>query len=177
MASESSWARATEAHTAAAEGLVAAVRALPEEAWRRPVAGGKWTPAEIVQHLERTYDVALRELAGGDGMAVVTRPWQRLLLRATIVRRILRGKGFPGGARSPRELRPESDPGVREEALASFREKAERFEAAAEQARRENAGARISHAYFGVFSVADGVLLCARHVEHHTAQLQAAADD
>jgi len=170
------WAHATGVHAAAAEDLVATVEALPDDAWRRPIGEGKWTPAQIVHHLNLTYDVILRELAGGDGMVVRTRPWQRVLFRATIGRRILRGRGFPQRAPAPREIRPEGDPGPRDEALAAFRERAGRLAATAEEVLDERPAARITHAYFGAAPVTDGVLMCGRHIQHHTAQLRAVTD-
>lgn len=170
------WQHAGGVHAAAADDLVAAVRALPDDAWQRPLADGKWTPAQIVHHLNLTYDVLLGELAGGAGMKVRTRPWQRVLLRATVARRILGGKGFPRAAPAPREIRPEGDPGTRDEALAGFRDRAERFTAAAEEVRTSRPRARLTHAYFGEASVAEGVLLCGRHIQHHTAQLRALLD-
>ena len=169
------WAHAAGVHAAAAEDLVATVSALPEEAWRRPIAEGKWTPAEIVHHLNLTYDVAMRELAGGAGMVVRTKPWQRVLLRATVGRRILRGQGFPRGAPAPREIRPVGDPGTRDEALAGFRERAARFKTVVEKTRASRPDARVTHAYFGASSLGDGVLMVGRHIQHHTAQLRAAA--
>lgn len=174
--SRNAWAHATGVHAAAADDLVAAVSALPDGAWRRPIAEGKWTPAEIVHHLNLTYDVAIRELEGGAGMAIRTRPWQRILLRATVGRRILRGKGFPRGAPAPREIRPEGDPGTRVEALAGFRERRARFQEAAEKTRAARPDARVTHAYFGPSSLADGVLMVGRHLQHHTAQLRSVVD-
>jgi len=172
----SAWAHATGVHAAAADDLVAMVRALADDAWRRPIAEGKWTPAEIVHHLNLTYDVAIREMEGGAGMAIRTKPWQRILLRATVGRRILRGKGFPRAAPAPREIRPEGDPGTRDEALAGFHARRQRFERAAEETRTARPDARFTHAYFGPSSLADGVLMVGRHLQHHTAQLRGVAE-
>ncbi len=167
------WEEALEVHAAAAAELAAAARAVPAAAWERPVGEGKWTPAQIVAHLNLTYEVLLRELGGGAGMAVRTAAWQRALLRLLLVPRLLRGGSFPRGARAPRELRePEGAP--QDGAVAAFRALSDRFAASAAEVRERRPDARLSHAYFGTAPVADGVLLCARHIQHHRRQLAAA---
>lgn len=158
---------ALQVHDHAACSLISTVEAIPESRWSEPVAPGKWSAAQILEHLLATYEIILRELGGGSGMNIRTPRWQQLLLRLSVAPRILRGRGFPRGAPSPRELRPgEGIP--RERGLALFQERAKQFETAAAAARP---GQRITHAYFGKASLATGVLLCARHIEHHTLQI------
>ena len=155
-------------HDRAARALIAAAGAVGESRWSEPVAPGKWSAAQILEHLLATYDVVLRELAGGSGMRVRTPYWQQLLLRLAVAPRILRGRGFPRGAPAPRELRP-GEGVARQHGLALFEERVRQFESAATRA---SAGQRITHAYFGKASVPTGVLLCARHIEHHTSQFR-----
>src|SRR5688572_31383601 len=93
-------------HSEAAARLIESAKLVRADVWLAPHAPGKWSPAEIVEHLNATYDVLTRELEGGTGMKVLTKPWQRLLLRWTIYRKILRKGLFPKGARAPREIRP-----------------------------------------------------------------------
>jgi hypothetical protein len=163
------WERVREVHAAAADGLLAAAEQMPGEAWFAPLAAGKWSPAQVMEHLNLTYDVLTRELEGGEGMRVITKAWQRFLLRIVLVPRILRGGPFPEAARAPREIRPSERGLERGEALDAFRQRRARFEAAAEKARAE--ADRLTHAYFGRSTVARGVLLCARHIQHHQKQL------
>lgn len=160
-------ADALEIHARAVADVVARAGRLPEERWLAPLGDGKWSPAEVVAHLVTTYDPLLRELGGGDGMAIRTKLWQRWMLRLTVLPRILKGRGFPKGAVAPRETRPTGTAG-RDESLALLRRRAEELDRAARSARP---GQTITHAYFGAANLADGVLLCARHVEHHAAQL------
>jgi hypothetical protein len=176
MKNRERWQDALRLHEQAAADYGRAAASLPAEAWSTPIGEGKWTPAQITDHLSRAYEVVLRELRGGTGMAVRTRAWQRLLLRFTIVPRLLRGGWFPPGARAPRETRPletavDAEP---EALLAEFRRLAAEFQAAAEAAHARDRRQRITHAYFGASSLEDGVLLCARHIEHHHRQLRAA---
>jgi hypothetical protein len=165
------WEAVRQIHSAAAKSLAATAERIPSEKWTAPRAEGKWSPAEIVEHLNMAYDVLSGELAGGPGMQIRTSLWQQLLLRFTMVPKILRGGGFPEGARAPREFRnPAGNPDQRA-AISGFRDRAARFEALAAGAEQSGRRVRISHAYFGRANVRHAVLLCARHVEHHGAQL------
>jgi hypothetical protein len=161
------WSEALRVHGSAASAFAAAAEAVEPEAWNRPRAEGKWSPAEITDHLICAYDVLLREIGGGGGMKVRTRLWMRLLLRLTYKPRILRGGWFPARAPAPREIRPSKTPPGQQDGVALFRQRAKDFDAAV-QGRPE---ARLTHAYFGALAPADGVLFCARHIEHHLNQL------
>lgn len=154
-------------HGSAVDALVAKAEGVPEAEWFVPTSEGKWSPAEVLAHLVSTYDTLLRELAGGPGMAIRTKLWQRWLLRLTVVPRLLAGGAFPKGAVAPRETRPG---GVlnREESITLFRRRAAELD---EAVRNANDGQRITHAYFGSATVAHGVLLCTRHIQHHATQL------
>jgi hypothetical protein len=159
-------------HRVAARELLAAAAAVPDERWEQSYTGEKWSPATIVEHLLITYEVVLAELRGGSGMKVRTTWWQRLLLRATVVPRILLTGKFPEGAPAPREVRPPESTRTRAEALALLEERDAEFEAAVAAASPRQ---RVTHAYFGASSVRIGVLIVARHIQHHAAQLRRAA--
>ncbi len=158
-------------HADAVAGLLATAVAVPEARWKLPRAEGKWSPAETLEHLAVTYDVLQRELDGRGPMKVVTKPWQRLLLRVTVVPRILRRGLFPSGARAPREVRPQMPATGQRAAIAAFRETSDRFIVSAIAARANRPGTRLTHAYFGRASLTYSLLLVARHIEHHTKQL------
>ncbi len=165
------WNEAERLHAAAVSDLASAAERVPEPRWRAARAEGKWSPAEIVEHLSLTFDVLLRELEGGGGMKILTKPWQRILLRITMAPRILRGGAFPKGTRAPRELRPAMPSLDQRAAIAAFREKAARFSDAAAKARAARPRTRLTHPYFGRSSLANAFVLAARHIEHHRKQL------
>lgn len=167
MGTHTSLSSSLALHQAAVDDLVAKAEVLPESAWFGPTSPGKWSPAEVLAHLVCTYDTLLRELAGGPGMAIRTKLWQRWLLRFTVLPRMLAGGAFPKGAVAPRETRPAGTLG-RAESVALFRRRAAELEEAARSAKE---GQRLTHAYFGAATLAHGVLLCTRHIQHHTAQL------
>ena len=162
-----SWPDALRIHGSAASDFAAAAEAVGPESWDRPLAEGKWSPSQITDHLIRTYDVLLLEIAGGGGMKVRTRLWMRIALRLTYMPRILHGGWFPARAPAPPEIRPSKAPPGQQEGVALFRQRAREFETAVQG----NPQAGLTHAYFGALTPADGVLFCARHIEHHRAQL------
>jgi hypothetical protein len=170
MADRNGWADALRLHQSAAAEYARSAGALAEDAWAAPITEGKWSPAEITEHLIRAYEVLLRELSGGPGMALRTGPLQRVLLRLLLVPRLLRGTPFPLGARAPRETRPV---GMidQQHALARFVNLADQFQAAVQDARARNPRQRLTHAYFGASPLQDSVVLCARHILHHRQQL------
>lgn len=165
------WPEIRQIHLDAAAELAASAERIPPERWMSPRAEGKWSPAETVEHLALAYDALLRELAGGPGMAVRTKLWQRVLLRFTMIPKLLRGGRFPAGARAPRETRPQSANPDQKAAVAGFRERAAQFDAQVAAAMTSGRRVRLTHAYFGKAGVAEAMLLCARHVQHHQKQL------
>lgn len=165
------WERVLDIHANAAKSLAETAASIPADRWLTPRAEGKWSPGHVLQHLNQTYEVLLRELRGGTGMAVQTKLWQRVLLRFTIVPKILRGDGFPSGARAPREIRPAEPAADQDAAIAKFVALSKEFDGVAVKV-HASGGAKLSHAYFGKASVPDSVLLCSRHIEHHTRQLK-----
>lgn len=164
------WVEIEELHARAAAEFAAAAERVPSERWLLPRAEGKWSPAEIVEHLTLAYEVLMREMDGGPPMRIKTKLWQRILLRMTMVPRILRGEGFPEGARSPRETRPPSGNPDQRAAVEKFRNTAAAFASKAAAAPRT----RITHAYFGKSAMPEALLFCARHAEHHLQQLPGA---
>jgi hypothetical protein len=164
-----SWPVVQHLHSQAAADFASAAERIPSEKWLVPRAEGKWCPAQLLEHLNLVYDVLLRELAGGAGMQIRRPLWMRIVLRLTVMPRILRGAGFPPGAPAPRETRPAMPAADQAALIAAFKSRAARLDSAAAQT--QGSGAKLTHAYFGRASVEKAVLLCARHIEHHHKQL------
>jgi hypothetical protein len=169
------WDATLAQHTRAVEEYAAAARrvAAVPGLWLAGPADGRWSPAQITQHLVMAFEAVSRELAGEPGMALRTTAWQRLLLRFTIQRRLLRGGAFPQGARSPREARP---PATAEDAatlVPRFEVLAAALESRLAERRDADPRAQLTHPYFGRLSLRDTVYISARHIDHHRAQLPA----
>jgi hypothetical protein len=164
------WNDALKHHAEAAAELLRGAGSVAPERWSEPLGTGKWTPAQVVQHLILAYEAMLQELSGGPGMRVRTGRWQRLVLRWTVLPRLLRSGEFPR-ARAPRETVPADSPADQGETLEAFRRRAAEFAEAVRIARGRGRRATLVHAYFGPMSLRDVVVLCGWHLLHHRRQL------
>ena len=166
------WARLLNDHARAIEEYRTAAESLDQAAWLAPIAPGKWSPAEVTAHVAEAYRVLSAELGGADGMCLRGSRIQRLLLRYTILPRLLAGKPFPPGVRAPREVRPTEVIGDPSLAVATLVERAEQF--IGELTTRATMPAvRLTHAYFGRLSPRQGLKLSTVHTRHHAQQLAA----
>jgi hypothetical protein len=171
---EARWRAALAEHRAALEGYAAAVRALDGEAWTRPWAPGKWTPAEVTEHLALSYRAFIAEAEEGRPMKLKMTRLRRTLLRWFLLPHMLFHRTFPVKAVAPREVRPAGNDGTPEEALAELLRLGAEAEAALERA-RARPGAVLTHPYFGSIELTRAVRFCAVHLEHHTRQVRQAA--
>jgi len=159
-------------HRRAVAELLTAARELDDAAWPRPVAPGKWSPAEIVTHLRMADEAVIRELSGGPSLRLRTPLWMRLPLRLTLKPRLLAGKRFPKGVRAPREARPEGPTAPRAETIERFGSGAARLREALSDVHGRRHRVRLTHPYFGAMSAEETLRFTARHIEHHTRQLR-----
>jgi DinB superfamily len=164
-------ARAAGDHRRAVGECAATIRAIPLGQWTVARAEGKWTPAQIAEHLRIAYEPVLSELAGGNGFAVRLPAWRRRVLRWTVLPFILRGR-FPKGAPAPREVRPEGFSASPEEAGRRLTERSEEFLARLAEAAGKGS-VRLTHPYFGKLSGLEVVTLLSSHARHHRKQLPA----
>lgn len=67
------WGALQADHVASLAAFRAAAAEYPPERWDAPLAPGKWTPAQVAEHLRLSYEVLGRELAGGTGLRLRTR--------------------------------------------------------------------------------------------------------
>jgi hypothetical protein len=167
---ERRWAAAVDEHQAALAAYLEAASRISDEAWMRPWAPAKWTPAVITEHLAMAYRVYVQEARGGAAMKLKLTPMYRRVLRTFLLPHMLFHRTFPRGARAPREVRPEGDGLPKEQALAELRVLGEEFE---REVGRARAGGlqHVTHPYFGAIDLARGMRFAAVHIEHHTRQL------
>ena len=164
------WRELVEEHRQALAALQATAESLPEAHWDAPRAPGKWSPAQIVEHVRLTCRTIQSELEGRGGMRVRTGWLRQRVLRLLLVPRILRTRTFPKGAPAVRELRPQADLRLeRGQTLDALREQAASLVAA--MAAADPATMKVTHPFFGRLDPLQGLELATVHVQHHRAQL------
>lgn len=163
---DSRWEKAYRLHSEATARLVETVGTVSPERWNRPRGTGKWSPAQVVQHLNLGYEAILREINGGPAMRPRAAWWMQLVFRWTVLPRIMRGGPFPH-AKAPRETRPEEVVPDQRQAIAAFLEHSAQF---ARDLTPDRNG-RLTHPYFGKMRLRDAIVMVARHIEHHRRQL------
>lgn len=172
------WSAALREHdTVVREFLAACSRVAPED-WQRQPVPGKWSPAAVVLHVCRAYELGRDAAAGGESMRLKVSPSAARLSRVLILPLVLATHRFPRGARSPREVVPDAD----EASLLLPDLAVRRLHVAAEQAAEELRQAaarrpvpRMTHAYFGALEPLTTLRLLSAHTRHHGRDLTAKA--
>lgn len=166
------WTRAQRDHREALGALLDTIASVEPDAWRRPLASGKWSPAQIAEHLALVYEKGSGDLTGVGAVQPRVPLWQQRLLRWFLLPHILFHESVPLRASSPREVRP-SERGLPQRGAADrLIALAGRFEADLEEASR--LGRSLRHPYFGPISPLQALRFCAVHLEHHRRQMLAA---
>ena len=160
----------------AVDAFAATADSFPDAKWHAPRQAGKWSAAEITVHLIKAFEAGERELKGGGPMQMRLAGWKLLYARWIVLRRMLKTRAFPTGARAPRETRPEDALPGRTEAVKLFRAAAASFERATAAAYETRPRTTLTHPYFGGMGLADSVLLAAIHIEHHHKQIMVTDD-
>ena len=141
--------------------------------WTTPRAPGKWTPAQVTEHIARTYDES-GKLFAGRTTAFPTLPWLlRPVARAFLFNRVVRKGTFPK-ARTNNAMNPKSGPATPAEGRKRLETAVNGFE---QQARAIGAAgdARLASATFGEVSLCDWARFQECHTRHHQAQLKVGA--
>lgn len=157
-------------HAAALESFLRRASEVREEDWSRPRGPGKWSPAEVTEHVRLSFEVLLAELRDGTAMRIVVPAGKRFVLRRLLLPRIMRTGEFPKGARAPKEVRPTPTSATRADALARLAAAAREFGDACAGLPNPRSR-RLTHAYFGGIRVPTVLRFLARHTRHHEKQL------
>jgi hypothetical protein len=161
---------AVAVHRGEAEAYMRSARRIGPEEWGTVREGGKWSPAQITEHLVLYYEAVLVELDGGAGLRMRVGPAMRRLLRWFLLPHILFHRSIPVRAVAPREIRPSDRPAGADALLERLREVTARFEEAAISS--DPPGRSLNHPYFGPLPIDRGVRFSAVHLEHHRRQLE-----
>ena len=155
----------------AVDAFIDSARAVPGSAWARPRAPGKWSPAQVTEHVAIVYEGAKAIVDGtftGPSAPRIVRP----LIRLIAVKPILRTGRFKTGLKAPRVFQPAATSTIAtvDDLAARLRASAGAFEAAVESAARQGRSF-VDHPMFGRVDLADYTRLQAIHTRHHAPQL------
>ncbi len=171
--SQARWDAAADEHHVSLAAYLYTASALAADAWERPWGPGKWTPAQVTEHLTRSYEALLVELREGRAMELKLAPWRRTLTRWILLPHILFHRSFPVRAPAPREVRPKEVRAGRDAALASMRALGETFVAELAAARLQGS-LGLTHPYFGKIEPIKVLRFVGIHIEHHRKQIERA---
>jgi len=164
------WQEAVRQHLDAVRDFVDVAAKYNPDGWLRSMDAGKWSPAEITEHLKLVYEGFLRELREGNGIKIQSSWLMRSFLRLAILPRIFKSGRLPKGAKSPSEVRPITVIEDRQQALTQFSLLAEEFQS--ELAKRmESREPRLTHHLFGQMNGLEGLRFVTIHIVHHQKQL------
>ncbi|HEV7590333.1 MAG TPA: DinB family protein [Longimicrobium sp.] len=172
-APDARWDEAADEHRAALAAFLEIAEGLRDDAWSSPWGPGKWTRAQVAEHLALTYEIAIRELTTGEGLRVRVTGVRQRLLRWILMPHILFHRSLPVRVTAPREVRPPEATAPRAAILRRLRELAVRWEAEMERAIRAGGGG-LTHPYFGTIPPVKAMRFMAIHIEHHTRQVATA---
>ena len=159
-------------YEAAAAAFRAGAAAIPGDAWARPRAEGKWSPAEETEHIVLSHELFLSQLHGGPPMRAIVTGWKLVALRWLMLPWILRTGRFPRGARAPRESRPIAVGASRADLLARMDRAVRGVIAALAPGDAAMSRLRLRHPYFGMMTAAQVLELSTLHTRHHLATMQ-----
>ena len=132
---------------------------------------GRWSIAQIVEHLDRTYTGTSKGLLRclDAGSTRTTAPTLRGRLRRFVV--VTLG-WFPSGIEAPRHVVPSGELPLSAVAARARQHLAEMDEVLARAAERFGRGAVLDHPILGPFSIADWARFHRVHTRHHCAQIR-----
>ena len=155
---------------AAVEAFSASALAVPSDRWGKPRVPGKWSPAQVVEHVVLVYEVGLKALNGASDLPAPPR-FVRPLIRFMMRRTVMRTGRFP---KSKTVASFDPGPGAVAGSAEAMARRLEKASAAFDRHASEMvaAGARtFNHPVFGTFGVAEYVQFQAYHTRHHQKQL------
>jgi hypothetical protein len=176
VTAERRWDAAAADDAAAVRALLDAAAARGAAAWTRAPAPGKWSPAAVVLHVCRAYEVGRAAADGGPGMRPLAAPAAAWLARTVVLPAMLATGRFPRGVAAPEEVVPDLGDAERvtfDTAAARLTATSGAAAAALRRAAAERPRLRVAHAYFGPLAPLTALRLLSAHTRHHARGLAA----
>lgn len=145
--------------------IVAAARC--ESNWATPRAPGKWSAAQIVEHVARGLEDSAHLVAGRPTRFPRFPVFLRPIARAAVFNRVLRNGAFPK-ARTNRAMDPPDGPGTPADARVRLEEALAKFE---RECGLRASGDTVASATFGVVPIESWVRFQEVHTRHHASQM------
>lgn len=164
------WASLLVEHEAAASAFVQALQRVPNERWTRRADPDGWSPAEITDHLARTYSHYAGESRGKDSLRKRLGPMRRMVARIVVLPRLLAGAPFPK-ARAPRKLRPAESTTTPDEGVALFLATGESCLRDLGVLVERRPYRTLVHPYLGAVPLYEMLRFASQHIHHHRRQL------
>jgi DinB superfamily len=140
--------------------------------WTVPLAPGKWSPSQIVEHVARSLDEGANVVSGSPSKFPNLPFFLRPVARGFLFNRVLRNSAFPK-AKTNAALNPASGPPTPAEARARLEGALARFDRACRGC--ADAGGRVPSATFGTVLVDDYARFIEIHTRHHCKQMPGGA--
>ena len=162
---------AIAANHESAKRFVARARTVAADQWANPVAPGKWSPAQLLDHVAVSTEVALNAIKGDKAMGSIPRIFRplarRFILKPTLVKGALpaKMKGPPIFAPSQQHLALEVSANRLDRAIGDLETHVRGLAAQGTEL--------FEHGFFGWVVIADYVRFNALHLNHHEKQLPA----
>jgi uncharacterized damage-inducible protein DinB len=143
-------------------------RAIPADKWTVPRAPGKWSPAQVIEHVTKSYE-GHRQMAQGAELPAAA-PWlMQWAARTFFLPRMFKLGDFPGKSqlKSPPFILPSDVPAPASELLP-------RLEAAASGLEQDLARAgdrKVKHPFFGPLTAGEMLNFVVVHTNHHRPQV------
>lgn len=161
---------AIAANREAAKRFLSTARSVAREKWATPVAPGKWSPAQIVDHVATSTEVALKTIKGDKSMGSFPR-FFRAIPRAMVFNSTLKKGAFPAKMRGPAIFAPSREHASLEASAARLERAMSDLEVHVRDMAKAGKHA-FEHGFFGSLKVADYVRFNGLHTDHHEQQLR-----
>ena len=137
--------------------------------WAAPRAPGKWSPAQLTEHVARALEQSGKVIAGQPSVFPTFPIFLRPVMRGLFFNSIVKTGRFPGSARTNKPMDPEGGPAT----PAEGRQRLQTALGALEAATRAHGPGdqKVNTTTFGRVTLHDYVLFQAHHTRHHRAQL------
>lgn len=159
---------AIAAQRKAADAFKAAALRVNESAWNTPRAPGKWSPAQVTDHVGVTVKLARGAMGGKSPMGSLPF-FLRPILRSFFFEPVLK-KGFPKKGKGHSVFAPAHSPMPRDQLCARIDSEVAALEADA-RAMANSGKVEFTRGFFGRVPVADYVMFNALHFDRHREQL------